>query len=58
MSALSLQVFKASVDGACSSLLWWVASLAIAGWLEPDDLEDPFHLKLFCDSMIMGMFFF
>lgn len=36
VSASSVQMFKARLGGACSSLIWWVASLA--GWLKPVDL--------------------
>jgi len=34
----SLAVFKASLDGALSTLVWWKRSLLMAGGLEPDDL--------------------
>jgi len=30
--------FKARLDGALSSLVWWKMSLLMAGGLEPDDL--------------------
>lgn len=36
VSASSRQMFKTRLDGACSSLVWWVASLG--GWLKLDDL--------------------
>jgi len=36
--ARSLAVFKARLDGALSSLVWWKMSLLMAGGLEPDDL--------------------
>jgi len=38
VAAPSLAVFKARLDGALSSLVWWKLSLIMAGGLEPDDL--------------------
>jgi len=38
VAVLSLAVFKARLDGAVSSLVWWKMSLLMAGGLEPDDL--------------------
>jgi len=38
VAAPSLAVFKARLDGALSSLVWWKMSLLMAGVLEPDDL--------------------
>jgi len=38
VAAPSLAVFKARLDGALSSLVWWKVSLAVAGGLETDDL--------------------
>ena len=38
MDALSLEVFKASLDGSLSSLIYWEVSLFMAGGLELDDL--------------------
>jgi len=34
----SLEVFKARLDGALSTLVWWKMSLLMAGGLEPDNL--------------------
>jgi len=34
----ALAVFKATLDGALSNLVWWKMSLLMAGALEPDDL--------------------
>jgi len=34
----SLAVFKARLDGALSTLVWWKMSLLMAGRLEADDL--------------------
>jgi len=38
VSAPSLAVFKARLDGALSNLVRWKVSLPMAGGLEPDDL--------------------
>ena len=38
VGAPSLAVFKARLDGALSSLVWWKGSLPMAGGLEQDDL--------------------
>jgi len=38
VNASSLEVLKARLDGALSSLVWWKMSLPMAGGLEPDDL--------------------
>ena len=38
VAAPSLEVFKARLDGAVSTLVWWKMSLLMAGGLEPDDL--------------------
>jgi len=38
VAAPSLAVFKARLDGALSTLVWWMGSLLMAGGLEPDDL--------------------
>jgi len=37
VAAPSLAAFKASLDGALSTLVWWMLSLPIAVGLEPDD---------------------
>ena len=37
VAAPSLTGFKARLDGALSTLVWWEMSLLMAGWLEPDD---------------------
>jgi len=36
--SLDLEVFKARLDGALGSLIWWVAALHMTGWLELSDL--------------------
>ena len=38
VDAPSLAVFKVSLDGALSTLVWWKVSLPMAGGLEPDGL--------------------
>jgi len=38
VAAPSLAVFKARLDGALSTLVWWKMSLLMARGLEPDDL--------------------
>jgi len=38
VAAPSLEVFKASLDGALSNLVWWKVSLLMGGGLELDDL--------------------
>jgi len=51
VAAPSLELFRARLDGALSSLVWWKMSLLMAGGLEPDDLRGPFQPKPFCDSI-------
>ena len=51
VAAPSLAVFKARLDGALSTLVWWKMSLLMSGGLEPDDLQGPFQPKPFCDSL-------
>jgi len=38
VDAPSLEGFKARLDGALSSLVWWKMSLLMSGRLEPDEL--------------------
>ena len=38
VDAPSLEVFEARLDGALGNLIWWVASLPMAGEVELDDL--------------------
>ena len=38
VAAPSLEVLKARLDGALSTLVWWKMSLLMAGGLGPDDL--------------------
>ena len=48
----SLEAFKARLDVALGSLVWWLATLHIAGGLELDDHCSPFQPRPFYDSMI------
>jgi len=45
-------VFKARLDVALGSLVWWLATLHIAGGLKLDDHCGPFQPRPFCDSML------
>ena len=51
VNALSVEAFKARLDGALSNLV--LVSLPIAGGLELDDLKDPLQPESFYDSMIL-----
>ena len=48
----SLEAFKARLDVALGSLVWWLATLHIAGGLKLDDYCGPFQPRPFYDSMI------
>jgi len=50
VDAASLQAFKARLDVALGSLVWWLATLHMGGGLNPDDHCGPFQPRLFCDS--------
>jgi len=54
VDAPSLEAFKARLDVALGSLLWWLATLHRAGGLKLDDHCGPFQPRPFCDSMIPG----
>jgi len=56
VAALSLAVFKARLNGALSSLVWWKMSLLLAGGLEPDGLQGPFQPLPFYDCSIAHCF--
>ena len=49
VDAPSLEAFKARLDGALGSLVWWLASLPAAGGLERDGVKGPFQPTAFCD---------
>jgi len=52
VDAPSLEAFKARLDVALGSLVWWLATLHRAGGLEPDDHCGPSQPRPFYDSMI------
>ena len=45
--------FKARLDVALGILVWWLATLRIAGGLKLDDHFGPFQPRPFYDSMIL-----
>jgi len=51
VDALSLEVFKARLDVALGSLVYWLVTLNIAGELKLDDHCGPFQPRPFYDSM-------
>jgi len=53
LDAPSLEAFKTRLDVALGSLVWWLATLHIAGGLKLDDHCGPFQPRPFCDSMIL-----
>ena len=53
VDAPSLEAFKARLDVALGSLVWWLVTLHIAGCLKLDDHCGPFQLRPFYDSMIL-----
>jgi len=48
----SLEAFKARLDVALGSLVWWLATLNIAGRLKLDDHCGPFQSRTYYDSVI------
>ena len=52
VDAPSLEAFKARLDVALGSLVWWLATLHMAGGLKLDDHCSPFQPRPFCDSTI------
>ena len=48
----SLEAFKARLDVALVSLVWWLATLHIAGGLKLDDHCGPFQPRLFYDFFL------
>ena len=52
VDAPSLEAFRARLDVALGSLVWWLATLHIAGGSKLDDYCGPFQLRTFYDSMI------
>ena len=53
VDAPSLEAFKASLDVALGSLVWWLVTLPIAGGLKQDDHCGPFQPRPFYDSLIL-----
>ena len=51
VDAPSLEAFKARLDVALGSLVWWLVTLHRAGGLKLDDHCGPFQPRPFCDSM-------
>ena len=52
VDAPSLEAFKARLDVALGSLLWWLVTLHTAGGLKLNDHCGPFQARPFYDSMI------
>ena len=52
VDAPSLEAFKARLDVALGSLVWWLAALHIAGGLKLDDHCGPFQPRPFYDPLI------
>ena len=50
-----LKAFKARLDVALGSLVWWLATLRITGGLKLDDHGGPFQPRPFYDSMIANL---
>ena len=53
VDAPSLEAFKARLDVALGSLVWWLATLHIAGELKLDNHCGPFQPRPFHDSIIL-----
>jgi len=51
VDAPSLEAFKARLDVALGSLVWWWVTLHIAERLKLDDHYGPFHPRPFYDSV-------
>ena len=56
--APSLEAFKATLDVALGSLVWWLVNLHTAGGLKHYDHCGPFQPRPFYDSMILYPYFF
>ena len=50
VDAPSLEAFKARLDAALGSLVWWLVTLPIAAGLKLDDHCGSFQPRPFCDS--------
>ena len=53
VDAPSLEAFKARLDVALGSLVWWLVTLHIAGGLKLDDHCGAFQPRPFCDTVKM-----
>jgi len=53
VDAPSLEAFKARLDVTLGSLVWWLATLHIAGGLKLGYHCSPFHPRPFYDSTIL-----
>ena len=53
VDAQSLEAFKARLDVALGSLVWWLATLHIVGGLKLDDHCGPFQPRQFSDAMFL-----
>ena len=53
VDALSLEAFKARLDVALGSLVWWLVTLHTAEGLKLNDHCGPFQPRPFYDSMIL-----
>ena len=53
VDAPSLEAFKARLGVALDSLVWWLATLPIAGRLKLDDHCGPFQPRPFYDSVMI-----
>jgi len=56
VGAAFLEAFKARLDGALGSLVWWQAALPMAVGLELSALWGPLQPKPFCDSNLLPFF--
>jgi len=62
VDAPSLEAFEARLDASLGSLVWWLATLHVAGGLKPagglklDDYYGPFQSRSFYDSMILSLY--
>ena len=55
VDAPSLEAFKARLDVALGSLVWWLVTLHVAGGLKLDDDCGPFWLRPFYDSNLCSL---
>ena len=53
VDAPSLEPFKARLDVALGSLVWWLVTLHIAGGLKQDDCCGPFQPRPLYDSYMI-----